>query len=100
MTHFSANSYMVRGEVFRTNGKWYMTIAINMNGQYRDFPVGTAIINAMKEDEYQKKLIGSEYILVVLDPYHEHAHPQMIKLSEVEEVDYDDVPESIQRRET
>jgi hypothetical protein len=93
---FSENEGHVRCEIFRDRnggaGKWYTTIALDMSKHYHSGVLRElledAIINALKEqlDEIDtasgpRRRFGGMWA-VVLDPYHEHAHPMIVRIPE------------------
>ena len=76
MTHYSENSGSVRVDYFKPSGKWAYTNSVDMS-DYWDVPsvhdaVRSAILDAFGV------LDESYYTIVVLEPYHKHAHPIMI----------------------
>jgi hypothetical protein len=76
MTHFSENPGHVRVDRFKPSGKWYDTFTIDMSERYRGL-LHNQIRLALQE-KFGKDDLG-DWIYVILDPYHEHSHPQMIK---------------------
>lgn len=89
MTYFSINPGHVRGDLFTKHGKWKYTITIDMSNHYYDPQINSAVIRSVRSTP--ERLLGvysgvvsqsSEYVLVVLDPYHENSFPQMLKLWE------------------
>lgn len=73
MTHYSNNPAMVRVDRFKPSGKWYDTFAIDMTGEYEG-AIHTKLQNAFKR-QYPDFKLSDGWILVCLEPYHEHSHP-------------------------
>lgn len=76
MTHFNIRPEVVRCEIFKEQGKWYETVAFNMEGLY-DVPLmHDAILNRFV------KTIGGHHgmWIVILEPYHVNAHPVMLRV--------------------
>ena len=72
---FSTDVEQVRVDVFRPSGKWSATVALRFD-TYKDELIHDVLERCMRE---QYPEYASGYILVCLDPYHEHSHPLMIK---------------------
>jgi hypothetical protein len=66
---------MVRVDFFKESGKWYTTEAIKWL-HYRDMSIHEAFYLSL-EASLEDRL--SEMTAVCLAPYHEHAHPIMLK---------------------
>lgn len=73
MTHYSDNPGMVRVDYFKPGGKWYMTEAHNMSAYY-NVP---SIHDAVREMLVAEGRWLPHFTIVVLEPYHQHAHPVM-----------------------
>lgn len=70
----------VRVDFFKPNGKWYCTEAMHWTGPYRglirdDF--SASLKNHLRQSNGYR-LAG--LVAVCLEPYHEHAFPQMVLL--------------------
>jgi len=79
MTHYSDDENMVRVDIFKPSGKWYTTFAIEWNLKHylaEDIMLRPALLEAVKS--HPDGNLASGWIIVCLEPYHEHAHPQMI----------------------
>lgn len=78
MTNYSSNSSHVRVEFFKPGGKWYMTEEWDMNGYYLSssdhLTAPEAVHKMLSDSERGRKLLG-QFIIVVLDPYHQFAVP-------------------------
>lgn len=83
--HYSNEPNMVRVDFFKPGGKWYTTEAIKWDRykccehatvEYED--LATTLKRCLRE---QLKPEGrlSDMVAVCLEPYHEHAHPQMVR---------------------
>lgn len=80
MTHFSENPGMVRVEYFKDSGKWYMTEAIDMSEWYFEPMVQNAVRKALDASRPERPSgWWSSFNIVVLEPYHEHGIPVMLK---------------------
>lgn len=73
---YDSNDYMVRVDFFKDSGKWYCTEAVNMNRYYNEPDIYDAVRKALRE-HLGDRLQGMT--AVVLEPYHAHAFPLMIK---------------------
>lgn len=73
---YSANDSDVRVDIFKASGKWYQTIAISMGMVYHHPELKDAFVEAY---EAQVGPIQQDMIYVCNEPYHQHAHPIMIK---------------------
>jgi len=69
--HYSETESMVRLSRFKKSGKWYDDHAINMAGYYNTSSVHEAVKLAAKA----ANISHDGYFFVVLEPYHEYAHP-------------------------
>jgi len=86
MTHYSDNPGHVRVDFFRTGGKWYTTEVIDMTKWWvgsrktaeEQNTSSTSIHDAIKHAIDESGCKYKDMIAVVLEPYHEHAHPIMI----------------------
>lgn len=74
---YTSDDSKVRGDVFKESGKWYETIQLNMKGLYDEALTQDAVRAAFNRD-YEGMFKGMT--LVVLEPYHKHAHPVSMKL--------------------
>lgn len=76
MTHYSDNPGMVRVDYFKPGGKWAYTHVVDMYN-YWDLPsVHDAVRNALRDAG--RVTDENYYTIVVLEPFHKHAHPVMI----------------------
>lgn len=91
---------MVRVDFFKPSGKWYTTESVKWTGHYegglllREF--AKSLYDHLIERETQPGLQNENHripssrlrlsgmIAVCLKPHHEHAHPQMLKVDEIE----------------
>lgn len=80
MTHYNSDPQNVRVDLFKPSGKWYTTVSIRMDRYEAHTPSGgyeslhDTVARCLREqlDGYRRK------VAVVLEPYHEHAHPVML----------------------
>lgn len=81
---YTVNESMVRVDIFKPSGKWYESIAIDMNEFYNEPIIHDALKKALaKGDTNDRKwetIDGSERTLtskfaICLHPYHENAFP-------------------------
>lgn len=85
---FHVNDSLVRGDLFRSGGKWAYTVAIDMTGYWRgsEYLIHDAVEKAYwGTDSTVKGVIdscGPGLTLVVLEPCHENSHPVVVKLKE------------------
>lgn len=88
MSHYSENPAHCRVDIFKPSGKWYMTVVIDMEGEYNCGVCHEAVKRALTNRIVPGTIkLGprGEYHLeegwsaVCLDPYNIHAHPIMIK---------------------
>ena len=78
MGHYSDTPGSVRVDIFKPSGKWYETIAVDMNLHYNDPLVTDAVRAAVLhklDDGERYRLGGMTY--VVIDPYHKNSYPVM-----------------------
>ncbi len=83
MSNYSDDPESVRVDFFKLSGKWYTTESVKMEIYSSVIaPVRDALIEALVK--HLKKPDGSIRFAgmwaVCLNPYHEHAHPQMVKV--------------------
>lgn len=71
---------MVRVDFYKPSGKWYMTEAYDMSEWY-DMPDLHKAIGEML-DTGATAGWWKRFNVVVLEPYHKYAHPQMIVATE------------------
>jgi len=83
MTHYSEDPSHVRVDIFKPSGKWYTTVEICWDryltyedGKYES--IGDTFDRICREKGWHEVFDGM--IAVCLEPYHEHAHPLMIRL--------------------
>ena len=77
---YTKDDRMVRVEFFKGSGKWYTTEAVKWR-EYKGVCISQAFANALRA---HFEATGNENRLyemtaVCLDPYHEHAHPIMLR---------------------
>lgn len=76
MSHYSENESSCRVSIFKPSGKWDEDIAVNMGEYYNHDSLSQAVLLALSD---HGRRIQDDYIYVCLDPYHKHAHPQMLR---------------------
>lgn len=83
---YSENDYMVRVDFFKPSGKWYCTESVHwLTFRAAEMGIDQAFKQALKkhlalsDGTYRLK----EMTAVCLEPYHEHAHPLMMTVSEI-----------------
>jgi hypothetical protein len=86
MTHYNARPNNCRVDIFKESGKWYDTISVsfkdnewkarNADGAFN--PIHKSFSNALHE-AIRDNFKGC--YAVCLEPYHENAHPLMIKIT-------------------
>jgi len=76
--NYSSDDSMVRVDFFRPSGKWYSTEAIKWK-MYSRVPIHQAFKESLSE-HCKGRMVGMT--AVCLNPYHEHAHPLMVKLED------------------
>lgn len=74
--NYSADPGMVRADVFKPDGKWYETIALDMGAYYNSgiaphYAVHQALLDA---NHYKPE----KWIIVVPEPYHVSAYPVLL----------------------
>jgi hypothetical protein len=83
---YSENPGNVRVDRFkRRSGKWYDTFSVDMNKYWQG---STFLIHEAVEFAIEDRIgtVGlDDWIYVVTEPYHEHAHPVMLKKFEPDE---------------
>lgn len=78
MTNYSSNESMVRVSRFKPSGKWYDDQAIDMAGHYAAPSLRDAILECWETQGSAPRRLEPGWMLVCLEPYHQHAHPQLI----------------------
>ena len=73
---YSVHDCMVEVVLFKSSGKWCRSEAINMNTVYYTPSVQDAVLSCWTD---QVGNLHSDWMLVCLEPYHQHAHPVLIK---------------------
>lgn len=78
MSHYSDNPAMVRVDFFKISGKWYATEAIKWVDY--DGAIDRAFAKSLKAALLREdgSVRYSGMTAVCLEPYHEHAYPQMM----------------------
>jgi hypothetical protein len=96
---FTTDDAMVRVDFFKPRGKWYTTEAVKWTGEwagpsliYREF--AKSLRDHFAERETQPGLQHANHrvetrrlsgmIAVCLEPYHEHAHPLMMQVDDID----------------
>lgn len=86
MSYYTDDPHSVRVDFFKKSGKWYVTEAVIWK-TYKGSPTegGKLISDAFAEalvahlrDPETGKVRLMDMTAVCLEPYHEHAHPQMM----------------------
>ncbi len=72
---YSIDEGVVRADRFKPSGKWYDSIALNMSGHYTTSLIHDAVRLAA---EAQGVKLETNWMLVVLEPYHQYSHPIII----------------------
>lgn len=73
---YAVSDSVVRADRFKPSGKWYDSIALEMGSQFEISSIHDAINAAL---ERQGVTLGKGWSLVVLEPYHKHSHPIMLR---------------------
>lgn len=71
-----------RVDRFKSSGKWYDTISLDMNNDgYNDLDLYDHFIKCL-QDQHSSWLKESDgyWSIVCLEPYHKNSHPIMIKV--------------------
>lgn len=84
MTHYSDNPGMVRVDFFKPSGKWYMTEAHDMSGYYDSPEAHLGIERMLSVSRDGRPYWWRQFTVVVSEPHHKNAHPQMIVSGEIE----------------
>lgn len=79
MTHYADNPGMVRVDYFKDSGKWYMTEAHDMSEFYNEPSIHDAVRKTLERDGRWLP----HFTIVVLKPYHQHAHPVSFTSEEI-----------------
>jgi hypothetical protein len=75
---YSTEEDVVRVDLFKPSGKWYMSVALKWTGGWTQ---DTLIHDAFRQslhDEFKGSMSGMQ--AVCLEPYHELAHPLSVML--------------------
>ena len=90
MGNYSNDANSVRVDFFKESGKWYCTEAVKWTGPYHGTDQASGKITLIPESfahalaEHlgrQEPWRLEDKVAVCLEPYHEHAHPLMMKVS-------------------
>jgi hypothetical protein len=73
---YAISDSVVRADRFKPSGKWYDSIALEMGDFFERNGIHEAIKAAMLR---QGVALEKDWSLVVLDPYHKHSHPIMLR---------------------
>lgn len=73
MSNYSENEGSVRMSLFKPSGKWYSDSAVDMSAHYNTSCIHTAVSLAWNRP------LEPGWILICLEPYHQHSHPVMLK---------------------
>lgn len=68
---YSVSDSVVRVDRFRLSGKWYDTLAVDMERFYTHYGVKEALQEAMRAAGHNYL----DWIVVCLEPYHQNSHP-------------------------
>jgi hypothetical protein len=75
---YSEDTSMVRVDFFKTSGKWYTTEAVKWTGKYDGF-IFHEFAKSLRDHFKDNPQRLSDMDAICLHPYHQHAHPIMIK---------------------
>lgn len=89
MTHYSNKPGHVRVDFFKPGGKWKYTFEVNMGPFYNEPLIHDAIGKALDADSHLGRPTRHQVYdhpwwhtwegpILVLEPYHKHAHPVML----------------------
>lgn len=73
---YATSDGLVRCSIFKPSGKWDRDVAIDMGPHYHHSFVCDAIRSAI---EMAGITIHRDWMYVVLEPFHQYAHPVMFK---------------------
>lgn len=112
MTNYSKNPSHVRLDRFKPNGKWYDTFELDMGvtfdlgdreiSLYNTTIPHYGIVLAMAKDNFLAKythyaeVINTDWIWVVLDPYHVASYPILLHTSSLSQI-YEEAIQSARR---
>ena len=85
MGHYSNSADMVRVDFFRPSGKWYCTEAVKWTGEYERGLLHREFAKSLHDHLYTggvKRLAGMQAIC--LEPFHQHSHPIILMVDEIE----------------
>ena len=74
---YSTNEGIVRADLFKPSGKWHESIALDMSADYNKTLIHSAVCDAWVRAG--RSALEAGWLLVVLEPYHKHSHPVMLK---------------------
>ncbi len=74
---YAVSETIVRADQFKPSGKWYQSIALEMGAHWTAPSIPDAIKECLMKQGYGEVKDG--WSIVVLEPYHQHSHPIMIK---------------------
>jgi hypothetical protein len=83
VSHYSENEGSVRMSLFKKSGKWYQDLAVDMGGFFNEPLIRNAVLKALHK-QFPDRFFGPDWIVVCLEPYHVHSHPQLIYLGRAE----------------
>jgi hypothetical protein len=83
---FTIDESMVRVDFFKPSGKWYTTEAVRWTGHYDKGLIHREFAKSLKDhlDVPGKKRRLSNMLAICLEPYHQHAHPIMLGVDEID----------------
>lgn len=95
---YTTDDAMVRVDFFKLSGKWYTTEAVKWTGNYEGGLVAREFAKSlhdhlleretqpgrMHESRKPSTIRLSGMIAVCLKPFHQHAHPLLLQVDEVE----------------
>lgn len=81
MGNFTTNESSVRVDIFKSSGKWYSTIVIDMEPFYNEPIVSDAVAKALvSQTNYKRSVKSNGWFAICLDPYHRDSSPVMINI--------------------
>jgi hypothetical protein len=87
---FTTDERMVRVDFFKPSGKWYTTEAVKWTGHYDKGLIHREFAQSLKDHFFgapARRLSGM--LAVCLEPYHQHTHPIMLHVDEIDVLLYE-----------
>jgi hypothetical protein len=94
---FTTDERMVRVDFFKSSGKWYTTEAVKWTGEYDKGLIHREFARSLRDhlskdfpavgDVGTPRLSGM--LAVCLEPYHQHTHPIMLHVDEIDAILYE-----------